>query len=373
MATSNKITWLADPYAVARDALAEYGILAQRLIPLPTTYNAVFRVDSGDTRLVLRIHRLDGSTDELDEDVNYINSELVWLQALSRDTDLGVPRPLANRAGQLVTLVATERGPMVCSLLTWLEGRFLDQGLRPIHLERVGEMTARLHDYNPRFVPPPGFSRERADSFDGPHKLYEFAPIQNDVREVLDYVGADFARYSAEAGRIATVAFTRIWADLAEFGDTPDRFGLIHADIHQWNYLFWHDEVRLLDFNNLGYAPYLYDFAVTLDNLLDRPDYPALKAALLRGYQRRRDLPPDYARPDCPSQPQHRALAADHAPRLGGAQTALARSGEGASAPKTLHQRRRYLVRGEQCLHWRKSHGCISRSRSRRRHWRVMA
>ncbi len=72
----------------------------------------------------------------------------------------------------------------------------------------------------------------------------------------------------------------------------PDVFGLIHADLHSSNYLFHGKEVRAIDFEDCGRGYYLYDLAVTIDELeaefADRA--PELRAALLRGYRHVRPL-----------------------------------------------------------------------------------
>jgi Ser/Thr protein kinase RdoA (MazF antagonist) len=69
-------------------------------------------------------------------------------------------------------------------------------------------------------------------------------------------------------------------------------FGLIHADLHQENYLFHGKQVRAIDFDDCGYGPFVYDLAVTLSELEHRADYPTLRAALLAGYRTVRPFPP---------------------------------------------------------------------------------
>ena len=50
--------------------------------------------------------------------------------------------------------------------------------------------------------------------------------------------------------------------------------------------------MRAIDFDDCGFGPFLYDLAVPLAVLHDRPAYPALRAGLLAGYRRLRPLPP---------------------------------------------------------------------------------
>ena len=65
--------------------------------------------------------------------------------------------------------------------------------------------------------------------------------------------------------------------------------GLIHADLHLGNALFQRGEVKLIDFDDCGTGPRLYELAVALWELRDRPDYPAYRDALLAGYSAPRD------------------------------------------------------------------------------------
>jgi Ser/Thr protein kinase RdoA (MazF antagonist) len=81
-----------------------------------------------------------------------------------------------------------------------------------------------------------------------------------------------------------------------ELGTGPDVFGLIHADLHQENYLFHQGRVRAIDFDDCGWGHFVYDLAVTLGELQHLPDSDALRAGLLRGYRAVRPLPPEHER-----------------------------------------------------------------------------
>jgi Ser/Thr protein kinase RdoA (MazF antagonist) len=65
------------------------------------SWNTTFRVDGlNGERHVLRVQRTDGPT------ATMVGSELAWLLALGRDTDLAVPQPVANRFGDPLTVAA---------------------------------------------------------------------------------------------------------------------------------------------------------------------------------------------------------------------------------------------------------------------------
>ena len=200
--------------------------------------------------------------------------------ALRGDTDLIVPDPVATRTDELLVVAAAPGvpEPRICTLFRWLPGRFVRTALQPRHLEEVGRLTARLHDHAHSFQPPSGFTRPCID--DIPATRAAVAPLVAEVRPPADV-------------SLVEAALDRIAATLDELGHGPHAYGLIHSDIHQWNYLFYHGQVRLLDFDDCGYAPFLYDLAVTTFELEHHPRFPALRAALLAGYGACRPLPPN--------------------------------------------------------------------------------
>src|SRR5579859_1169030 len=86
---------------LAQSALTAYGLEQAHITPLHHFLNTTFRIDIPDQnqRYVLRISRSGY------QDAATIRSELLWLQAIRRETDLIVPEPLANRDGLLLGTV----------------------------------------------------------------------------------------------------------------------------------------------------------------------------------------------------------------------------------------------------------------------------
>jgi Ser/Thr protein kinase RdoA (MazF antagonist) len=267
------------------EALRAWPVEGARLAPLTHEENTTFRVETpGGERYVLRIHRPAKHT------ADEIRAEMTWLAALRRDTALAVPEPVATRSGAWLTEVAVEGVPeaRVCVLLRWMDGRFLDDGLTATHLERVGAFTARLHEHARRFTPPAGFARGRIVR--GAGGVRE----QDDLHsaEARTYITRQVAELcSPEAAGTVEAVLGIIRQVCADLGEGPETFGLIHADLHQWNYLFHQGEVRAIDFDDCGYGPFVYDLGTTLSEVHHRADYATLQAALLAGYRRVRPLP----------------------------------------------------------------------------------
>ncbi|WIV61546.1 phosphotransferase enzyme family protein [Amycolatopsis nalaikhensis] len=252
---------------LAETALTAYAVPVARLTPLGRGANTTFRVDGADGhRYVLRVQRPDGP------DVSRVRSEMRWLAALGRDTDLVVPRPVPTRERDLVTVVADPAvpEPRTCVLCHWVEGRFVDERLRAPQLYAVGAFTARLQLHGSRMS---GLDRGRVDD------LTDFGRAQ--VDGFSDAV-VERAVAAADGDPRVRAALERVRAVRAELGCGPDVFGLVHGDLHQENYLFHRGGVRATGFDACGFGHHAYDLAVTLDALGPRP---ALREALLDGYR----------------------------------------------------------------------------------------
>jgi Ser/Thr protein kinase RdoA (MazF antagonist) len=270
---------------LALEAVATYEIRPARLVPLGHEENTTFRVETPDgERYVLRIQRTTGSPFHPPRSVDEVRSETIWITAVRRETGLAVPEPVLAPDGSPLAIIEVDGvpEPRVCVLFRWQPGKFLDAGLTPSHLERVGEFTARLHAHAVGFEPPAGFSRWRIEDVSDEAAAY-----------VSDLVGEQCGR---EAASLAAAIIDLVRRAQRELGTGPDVFGLIHSDLHQENYLFHRAQVRAIDFDDSGWGHYLYDLAVTLSEVGGRLDYEALRAGLLRGYRSIRPLPREHER-----------------------------------------------------------------------------
>ena len=282
---------------LGRRALEHYGLDDARLTPLGYAENATFRVKARSAEYVLRMNRPRVHT------ANAIASEMEWLAALRRDTDLGVPEPVAAADGSLVVLAHDQAvpGPHLCVLLRWLDGRFVNRRLTPVHLARVGALTARLHAHAESWTPPTSFGRPRVDTLTDAAKADALPsaaaalpgdhPSRPDGEQALELVETLLA---ADDTVLFARALELVRATSKELGET-DSFGLIHGDLHYQNFLFQGHEVLAIDFDDCGWGFHMYDLAVTLSEVQSRPHYDELRDAFLSAYAAERPLPANYA------------------------------------------------------------------------------
>ncbi len=268
---------------IADRALGQYCLSGATLTLLSDAENTIFRLDVpvqsdfdrhpymgriAGRKFVLRVANTE-------EQAATTRSELVWLAALLRDTDLTVPEPVPTRYGSLLAGATShdEDASPQCVLLRWVDGRFLDSSLEPPTLSMVGRYMAELHTHSQSFRPPAGFVRPRWDW----NRIFgaQSALHMPDASRFFSH--NDLELFEAVGERVGTA--------MQSMGEDPDVFGLIHADLHLGNYLFHGDEVRSIDFADCGWGYYLFDIAVTLGELRHRPDYTALREAFMDGYR----------------------------------------------------------------------------------------
>ena len=273
---------------VAMRALDAYPLADPELRFVADEDNTTFRVDAavsgGRDRFLLRVHRPARHGRDVDP-AAAIGSELAWLTALRAGTDLLVPVPFRTVDGKLTTVAASPGvpEPRVCSALRWMDGRVHAAAPRPVHLRRLGSVMARLHNHAAQWDLPPGFVRIRWDweTFFGDTMIYGGIS----AAAVWDRLPGDLRRrFDRVASGMRDV--------MTQLGEGAGSFGLIHADLHLGNALFWRGEVRVIDFDDCGFGYWLYDIAVALWELRYRNDYEDFQAALIEGYTQHRPLPP---------------------------------------------------------------------------------
>jgi len=255
----------------AATALALWGMRGAECTFVAGRENRVYKVVLGDRAFALRFKRPGyHSYDEL-------MSELEWLAEMDR-AGLHVPEPLASRNGNLLEPID---GHFV-DLVSWLGGKPMGQTREPLKLHdpvatfaALGGEMARLHLACDAWERPATFVRCAWDADgllgDAPRwgRFWENPTLDADTRALLN-------AFRTQAQR-----------DLANLNlDT----GLIHADLVRENVLLDGQTLYLIDFDDGGFGYRLFDIATALLKNRAEPNYEALKAALIKGYLRQRDL-----------------------------------------------------------------------------------
>jgi Ser/Thr protein kinase RdoA (MazF antagonist) len=279
--------FLAEMRALAQSALARWNLAATNLTPIKVRENAVFRIDlEGGGRAVLRVHRDGYHADSA------LESEFAWLRALE-SAGIRVPRVIRSRDGRDFERIDCQAAGSAASVrqvdvFEWIDGRQLgsiesgvagDESAVAAQYFKIGGLAARLHDHTARWQPPLGFHRHSWDTAG----LVGEAPLWGRFWEL---------EALAPAERALLVRVRRALAlDLEAIGKTPDRYGLIHADLIPENLLVDGERICVIDFDDAGFGWHLFELATSLYFISGESAYPAAREALVRGYRSERPLP----------------------------------------------------------------------------------
>lgn len=261
---------ITDMAALATLACGRYGIAPGCGVHLyPLTENWTYRVDVGPAApVVLRIYRPGGRS------AAEILSELAWMNAIGQESPSLVPDVIPTTGGSQVLELA--RGPLLgpcyCVMFSYAPGSEPADDELAAWFPELGAITARLHRHARAWKRPSWFRRPRWDVTttlgDRPH----WGPWQSFV------TNADELR---QLERLAAVVTAR----LRTWGEGPDRFGLVHADLRLANLLVDVNRITVIDFEDCGLSWYLYDLACALTFNEGRADVAELIALWVDGYR----------------------------------------------------------------------------------------
>jgi Ser/Thr protein kinase RdoA (MazF antagonist) len=202
-----------------------------------------------------------------------VGVETRWLDALTRETDVSVPAPLAARDGSFVVDVDADdvAGWRMCVVFRWLKGRPLTEDLTERNLAAAGEVVARLHSHAGTFRAPEGLRTwDSPFPFGTPVVLFDAG-----YRSILPSPARALMEQAREA---AQRAIERLQA--AE----PPR--VLHADLHDENLFVDGGVVRVLDFDDSLIGWPVQDLGITWFALAGRDDFRSLAATFREGYER---------------------------------------------------------------------------------------
>ena len=235
--------------------------------------NTVYQVTTKQGQSALRLHRTGYRSDA------ELRSELDWMAAVAA-AGISVPSPIPSVEGAYLHRID---GVQV-DVLTWLSGDTLAALLPSLTAMRIEEIyftlgreMARLHKATDAWTPPKDFDRVHWNA-DG---LLGDAPLWDRFWDNPALSPKDrslFTRFRVQAR-----------AQLDAMKGRLD-YGLIHADLVPANIMVEGDQLHLIDFDDGGFGYRQFDLATALLKLLDQTNYPAIKTALLSGYQSARSI-----------------------------------------------------------------------------------
>ncbi len=256
-----------------RDGILERWGLPQdstAITLITVSENATFVImENGSPTAVIRVSR-PGYVPS----AKHIESELMWVRALSADIDTPVPSAIPATDGSYVQTISDERGVgWYVVAFRFVTGTILeDDFVDPLpYYERIGAITAGFHTHSQSWKVPSDFERfswELPDMLGSKARWGNWRAAKLTVDEIALLERAEDAAVSA----------------LSTAEKSPLTWGIIHADLRPSNIMVNDGALTVIDFDDCGYAWYLYDFASAFSFVEHLDVTPSLAQSWLAGY-----------------------------------------------------------------------------------------
>jgi len=267
-------------HTIVQTALEQYDLRVSEFKLIGKFTNTLFHVLTTDgEKYVLRICTPNWRT------VSDIQSEVIWLEALDKDTDIGAPKPIISKSGEGLISVAVDGNVYHCLLMSWLSGDLLAKDLSEDNLYLMGKLFAGLHQHTDTFKPTQGFTTRKMDNI--------YARDEEDVLLSETHRQA----FSAHALAIYQEVLKRVNKAFEDLYSDTQGLKVIHNDLHHENIKIDGDILRPFDFEDTIWGYAVQDIAMGLQDLMrevEPEQYPVLQAALRDGYESLRQWPEVY-------------------------------------------------------------------------------
>jgi Ser/Thr protein kinase RdoA (MazF antagonist) len=257
---------------LAERALKRYPFLTREVTHLATHSNVLFRVvtESGE-QLVLRV-----GTPHANSRSN-IELEVAWLDAIQKETDLEVVRPIRTAGGGFIVDEHDSSIDQVrsCVLFSWIPGHPMALGSGPFAYRLLGAMSASLAAHGRTWSRPPGATVRRWDEVFYYQEDFDPVIIDNPLYSHL----FDIPRLTVirKAIDLAQQIITESYAE-AE----PQ---IVHGDLHEWNVHIARSRLFAFDFEDVMLALPSQDIAISLYSSRNSEVREELRQAFRRGYE----------------------------------------------------------------------------------------
>jgi Ser/Thr protein kinase RdoA (MazF antagonist) len=263
-----------EPIDIAKDTLLKYGIENASLTLLRHNENLVWKVElSEGLCYVLRIH-VPAKGLDLTHRAEWLESEMIFLNNLSENSDINVQKPIRTKDGRYVIDIPLNGS--FATLLSWLPGvtfnQFDNTAVHNAFL--VGELVAKMHEYVLKWK----------DSCKLPRPIYDSQRVMNAINSLEE--GIIMGLFTKDMYNELYVGARCICNIMDQENSREAWRGLIHSDLGLGNIIINDGIVSPIDFGLCGHGPFLFD----IGGLMGTFDHPQLRKAVIDGYSKHRPL-----------------------------------------------------------------------------------
>ena len=232
---------------IRTESMRRFGLTPVSLDILPdASHSYVYECKRDGKSYILKI------THTIHRRPNHILGELEFINFLA-DGGVTVPRAVPSLSGNLVESVAADEGEFIVVAFEKAEGSLVDwRTWTPQMFEKWGALIGKMHALTKNYQPSTADIRRRFW-----HQDFDW----NTDAEV--YRGRPEFREKARG--------TRDW--LMSLPTDSECFGLIHSDLHQWNFFYHEGRIQPFDFDNTHYDWFISDFTTVIVNVVNCQQY----------------------------------------------------------------------------------------------------
>lgn len=165
-----------------------------------------------------------------------LQSEALWLNALSQDTSIAVPNIIPTRSGDDVLSITVPDIPDIwhITLMRWIPGRLLGHYLSRKNLKKMGRLFAELHHHGATWSPPNRFTKRRFKSWLSRGEPDLISELVNSIHETSrDHPQPPFSSQDLDLLRRIMQHIESSYQALP-----PSDLRVIYCDL-------WHDNIKL--------------------------------------------------------------------------------------------------------------------------------
>lgn len=208
-----------------------------------------------------------------------LDAEIIWMREIMKSTPLIVPTPIRSRSGDAIHEIVDSETEQryTCAMYEFLKGKAPDEEDEANigkHFESLGETTAYLH--------------RQVRTWEGADRLARFTwDFESMVGENGRWGCWRAAQdMTPEYEKLFEKALKILGQRLGQYGQSAERFGLIHADLRLANLLVEEDQIKVIDFDDCGYGWFMHDLAAAVSFIEHKPVVPELVESWIRGYSK---------------------------------------------------------------------------------------
>ena len=233
--------------AIRTEAMRRFGLSPVSLDILPdASHSYVYDCKREGKSYILKI------THTIHRNPNHILGELEFINFLA-DGGVTVPRAVPSLSGNLVESIAAAEGEFIVVAFEKAEGSVVDwRTWTPQMFEQWGALIGKMHALTKNYQPSTADIRRR----------FWYQDIDWNIDAEV-YRGRPAFREKARC--------TRDW--LLSLPTDSDCFGLIHSDLHQWNFFYHEGRIQPFDFDNTHYDWFISDFTTVIVNVVNSQQY----------------------------------------------------------------------------------------------------